>query len=114
MTDIRTFLLLCGLISVPGIAGAADMQTSPIEQNKPSPTAMDKQNFNVGQRDSQKEKPHGVWLDFYENKKISIGCGITLLPQESLLRGGQGGNSGGPGFDAGKVQGCLGFKYSFR
>ncbi len=114
MNGMRTFLLLCGLISVPGIAGAVDIQAAPVEQNKPSSPEMDKQNFNIGQRDSQKEKPHGVWLNFYENKKLSIGCGITLLPRESLLHGSQSGNSGGPGLDTGKVQGCLGLKYSFR
>jgi hypothetical protein len=102
--------LLCWLVSGPHIAGAVDIQAAPIEQNKPSSPEMDKQNFNVGPRESQKEKPHGVWLNFYENKKMSIGCGISLLPKESLLHDGQG----GMGLGAEKVQGRLGIKYSFH
>lgn len=110
MNSNRAFLLLCIFLSVPDVAVAVDIQAAPIEQNKPSSPEMDKQNFNVGPRDSLKEKPHGVWLNFYEHKKMSIGCGISLLPQESLLHGGQG----GMGLGAEKVQGCLGIKYTFH
>ena len=94
------------------LRGAVDIQTAPIEQNKPTSTERDKQNYNIGPREPEKEKPLGVWLDFYQNKKMSIGCGVSLLHHESLLRSGQSGSSVGLG--SGKVQGCFGFKYSFR
>ncbi len=114
MKSIGVFLLCCSFMSVPGNARAVDIQAAPapFELNKPSSPQMDRQNFNVGPRDSQKEKGQGVWLNFYENKKLSVGCGISLVPQASLLHNGQSGNSSGLGPE--KVQGCFGFKYSFH
>jgi len=115
MTKRTAFLLLffC-IISVPDIAGAVDIQAAPIEQDKLSSPERDKQNYNIGPKEPQKEKSHGVWLNFYQNKKMSIGCGVSLLPQESLSHSGQSGNSDGLGLGAEKVQGCVGFKYSFH
>ncbi len=110
---IAILLILCCLISVPDIALAVDIQTEPAELDKPSSPAKDKQNYSIGPREPQNEKPIGVWLNFYQNKKMSIGCGVSLLPQESLYSG-QRGNSGSLGLGTEKVQGCVGFKYSFR
>ncbi len=114
MKSIEAFLICCSFMSVPGIAGAVDIQAAPapFEANKPSSPQMDKQNFNVGPRDSQKEKALGVWLNFYENKKLSVGCGLSLVPQVSLLRSGQSGNNSGLGSE--NVRGCFGIKYSFH
>ena len=107
-------LILCCLMSVPDTTGAVDIQAAPIDQDKPSSPEKDKQNYNIGPREPQKEKPLGVWLNFYQSKKMSIGCGLSLQPQESLLHSGQSGTSVGLGLDAEKVKGCVGFKYSFR
>lgn len=107
-------LILCCLMSVPDTTGAVDVQAAPNDQDKSSSPEKDKQNYNIGQRKPQNEKPVGVWLDFYRDKKMSVGCGLSLQPQESLMHNGQRGTSVGLGLGAEKVQGCVGFKYSFR
>lgn len=115
MKKIRvTLLLLCGIICGPEVAGAVDIQAAPVVKDKPSSPEIEKQNFNVGPRDSQKEKSPGVWLNFFKTKEMSVGCGVSLLPRESLLPNAQRGNNGVSGLSADKVQGCVGFKYSFR
>jgi hypothetical protein len=101
-------------MGAPDTSGAVDIQAAPVDQTKPSSPEKDKQNYNIGPREPQKEKPLGVWVDFFQSKKMSVGCGLSLQPKESLLHSGQSGTSAGLSLGADTVRGCVGFKYSFR
>jgi len=107
-------VILCCLLSVPDTTGAVDIQAAPIDQGKPSSPEKDKQQYSIGPRERQKENPLGVWINLFQSKKMSFGCGLSLQHQESFLQSGQRGADVGLGQIAEKVRGCVGFKYSFR
>jgi hypothetical protein len=94
-----------------GLAGAVDIKTSPMKQNIPAMPDKDKEYFNIGQKDPQKEKPSGVWVDFFLEKNTAVGCGLSVNAPTSNS---QNGNRGILGFGATQIEGCVGFKFMFK
>jgi hypothetical protein len=108
-------LLIVYCIAVgAGIAKAVDIQTAPMEQNNPSSTEKNKQYLNIGQRDPQKDNPQGVWSDFFLDKNMAVGCGLTVNSYEPDSRNGQNGNSVRLGLGEAHLGGCVGLKFVFK
>lgn len=112
---------IIGLLSViygvaigSGIATAADILTAPVEQDVPSSPEMNKQNFNIGQRDSAKEKPQGLWVDLFLEKNISLSCGLNIDFNEQDIQDRQNRKSGKSGLGSTVLGGSVGLKFLFK
>ncbi len=106
--------VFCGVAIGSGIATAVDIQTAPVEQEIPSSPEMNKQNFNIGPKDSGKEKPQGVWVDLFLEKNVSLSCGLNIDFNEQDIQDRQNRNSGKSGLGATVLGGSVGLKFLFK
>jgi hypothetical protein len=111
---IGLLFIICCLLPGGGIAQAVEIQTAPIEQKDTTSSETNKQHRNIGPRDPEKDKPMGVWVDFYLEKNMAVGCGLSLNSYDSSLQNGQSGNSGKLGLGDKQVEGCVGLKFLFK
>jgi hypothetical protein len=111
---IGLLLIFCSLILGGVIAQAVDIQTAPMEQKDTSSSETKKQYRNIGPRDPEKEKPLGVWVDFFLDKNMAVGCGLSVNSYDSNLLNGQNRNSGRFGLGDKQVEGCVGLKFLFK
>lgn len=113
-TIIGLLLIFYSLTIGVGLAESVDLKTAPMEENIPSLPVKNKQNFNIGQRDTEKEKPQGVWVDLYLQKNIAVGCGLNINFYEPDLQNRQNRNSGKSGLGATLLGGSVGLKFLFK
>ncbi len=112
----RTLSVLClisGITAVAGVAGAVDVQPAPVEQRSIAATEGEKQSPNVGRRDLEKEKEHGVGMNLFVAKNLAVNSSVSLLPSEQSLQTGQP-VAGGLGVGGAQLSGAVGLKLFFN
>ncbi len=112
-STIFLLIISCSLAMDAGTAGAADVQTFPVEQNIPSLSEGIKQT-TIGPRDTEKEKGHGVGVDIFLNEYLAVTNSISLLPSEQSQLPWQKGNNGVLDLNSSKVGGTVGIKMLFK
>lgn len=110
---IRLFCL-CSILAVGvSTARAVEIKAVPVEQDSSTAAATKKQSASIGPREPE-AKTHGLGMDVFLEKNISIRSGI-LLPraEESYSQTGQTGTSGGINLNPSKLVGIVGLKVQF-
>ncbi len=112
-STIFLLIIFCCLAMDAYTAGAADVQTFPVENNMPSLSEGIKQAAPIGPRDIEKEKGHGVGVDIFLNEYLAVTNSISLLPSEQSQLW-QKGNNGVLDLNSSKVGGTVGIKMLFK
>jgi len=95
------------------IAGAVEIQAAPVEQDGAAAIAAKKQSANIGPRDPEKEKAHGVGVDVFLSKKLAVCSSVSLLAPEPYLQTVQTGTGEGVGLNPSQLGGAVGLKVIF-
>lgn len=112
----KTVWILCVVVTISlsgGLAwGAVAVKAAPMDQDG-AVEAVTKQSANVGPRDPEKEKAHGVDIDLFLNKNLAVSSRVSLLPSDSYLPPGQSGATDGLGLNTSQLGGAVGLKVRF-
>ncbi len=109
---LALLLLFCFLVWNADIAMAADIQTAPIVQSATSSTNNDNKPANVGPRDPDKGKSHGVGVNVFLNRNVAVTGSVSLLSAEPSVLLGQP-DPAGLGLRPSQVGGTVAFKLFF-
>ncbi len=112
---LALLILFCFLVWNADIAMAADIQTAPLVQSVTSSPSDAIKPSNVGPRDPNKEKSHGVGVNVFLNKNMAVSGSVSLLAPEPSALSGQPDPAGVGGFGLrpSQVGGTVAFKMFF-
>ena len=96
-----------------GAMAAMEVTTAPGDHDSAPVEATTKRSANIGPRDPEKEKAHGIGVDVFLNKNLAVSSSLALLPSDPYQQSGQGGLNEVLGLNTSQLGGAVGLKVRF-